>query len=199
VAVIGTGFARVLALRILSRQVPALPALGYPRPALLTLLDALRGRSGLVLFAGPTGSGKTTGIASFMSLLAAGGRKIVTLEDPIEYRIPGTLQIERGGRHITGREISAALRQDPDILVLGEARSRDQAQQMGQALRSGHLVVTSVHATGRRGTKGRLHELGIPDGALRETRALCCQTMEGQPRRLRAQCWMYPWRDQHER
>jgi type II secretory ATPase GspE/PulE/Tfp pilus assembly ATPase PilB-like protein len=190
---------RSLALRFLRRVSPELSTLGYTGDQVSALVAATSHRSGLVLFAGPTGSGKTTSIASLITHLVGpnGGdhRKFISIEDPIEYRVPGVVQIERVGEDASGSIISAALRQDPDVLVFGEVRRPDQALHIEGAVLSGHTVVTSVHADGVEGTYRRLAFLGITPTTLeRYCRAVCVQSLLGSPPRLFAQIESDPWR-----
>jgi general secretion pathway protein E len=192
-AVVGTGSERILAIRLLSRRVPPPPALGLSAGQIATVLREMRRPSGLILIAGPTGSGKTTTIAAFLSLLPDEGRKVVTLEDPVEYRLPGVVQIERGGA-IGADLIAAAMRQDPDVLVLGETRAREHGAQLAQAVLTGHLVISSVHARGRAEARARMEQLGVPPETLRrETLLLGCQTLSGEGRRLQIELILRPW------
>lgn len=193
VAVLGTGHGPIVAIRILSRQVPVPPALGYDPVICGRVLQALASDSGLVLFVGRTGSGKTTGIASFVSLVAGWGRKVVTIEDPVEYRIPGAVQIERA-IHGQGDLIAAAMRQDPDIILLSEIRTRDHVLQISRAMASGHLIVSSIHAADADGARLRLHHLGMTDRATRAlTRLLIVQHLVP-PRQLHVRVFEEPWR-----
>lgn len=198
-AVVGTSTdrresARVVAIRILARAVPYPPALGYTPEAIRTILRTLNRGSGLVLFAGPTGSGKTTGIASFLSVVSDTGRKIITLEDPVEYRLPRIVQIERDGS-IGPELIAAAMRQDPDLIVLGETRGPDHGAQLAQALLTGHQVVSSVHAGELPSVRARMVQLGVPADLLAaHTDLVVCQQLHTDERRLAAQLHPHPWR-----
>ncbi|MFW5826758.1 MAG: ATPase, T2SS/T4P/T4SS family [Alkalispirochaeta sp.] len=185
---------RVVAIRILARAVPYPPALGYTPAAMRTILHTLHRGSGLVLFAGPTGSGKTTGIASFLSVVSDTGRKIITLEDPVEYRLPRIVQIERDGS-IGPELIAAAMRQDPDLIVLGETRSADHGAQLAQALLTGHQVVSSVHAGDLPTVRARMVQLGVPSDLLAvHTDLVVCQQLRAQERRLDVRLHPDPWR-----
>ncbi|MFO8043949.1 MAG: ATPase, T2SS/T4P/T4SS family [Alkalispirochaeta sp.] len=185
---------RVVAIRILARTVPFPPALGYTPEAMRTIFCALRRGRGLVLFAGPTGSGKTTGIASFLAALSDTGRKIVTLEDPVEYRLPRIVQIERD--HAIGAElIAAAMRQDPDLIVLGETRTGGHGAQLAEALLTGHQIVSSVHAGSLPTVRDRMVQLGVPRDLLEaHTELVVCQQLIGEQRELRTQLYPAPWR-----
>jgi type II secretory ATPase GspE/PulE/Tfp pilus assembly ATPase PilB-like protein len=195
VALIGDEAGRYLALRILRRNVPTLEELGYDATQRAALVGGASNHSGLILFAGPTGSGKTTGIAALLTVIASGVRKIVSLEDPVEYSVPGVVQIERSSEALRGKIIAAALRQDPDVIAFGEVRERDHAEQLESAILSGHLVVTSVHAGDSGGALRRLTGLGIARDVLeRYCHVLCLQRLDGDPVRLRAEVTNAPWR-----
>lgn len=190
-AVVGAGRRRVVSVRLLARRPPPPPALGYPASSMVRILGALRARAGLILFSGPTGSGKTTGMAAFVALLADGARKIVTLEDPVEYVIPRAVQVERGLRQ-TATLMAAVMRQDPDVLVLGETREPSQAAQLEQAVLSGHLVVSGVHARGVDGVRKRMLQLGAtPELLAHHGRLLVDQSLHHGT--LRVTTTAYPW------
>lgn len=198
-AVVGTAAdrhesAQIVAIRILARTVPFPPALGYTPVAMREIFRALRRGTGMVLFAGPTGSGKTTGIASFLSVLSDSGRKIVTLEDPVEYRLPGVVQIERD-RSIGAELIAAAMRQDPDLIVLGETRTASHGEQLAEALLTGHQVVSSVHAGSLETVRNRMVQLGVPaDQLAAHTCLVVCQRLIGEGRELHADLHPSPWK-----
>lgn len=105
--------------------------------------------SGLVLTVGPTGSGKTTTLYSLISTLNSSERKIITLEDPIEYYLPGIMQIPvKGDENTEGfaEKFRAVLRLDPDVVMVGEIRDKDTAKTALQASLTGHLVLSTFHA-----------------------------------------------------
>jgi type II secretory ATPase GspE/PulE/Tfp pilus assembly ATPase PilB-like protein len=137
----------------------ALGDLSLPAAAQVELGKFLRQTSGLMLLTGPAGSGKTTTIyAALRHLAALGGRHIITVEDPVEQIVPGTMQTEindavgldfaRAARHL--------LRQDPQVLVIGEIRDEATAQLAVRAGLTGHLVITTLHAGSCRGVFERL-------------------------------------------
>jgi type II secretory ATPase GspE/PulE/Tfp pilus assembly ATPase PilB-like protein len=111
--------------------------------------DVIRHPTGLVLVVGPTGSGKTTTLYSLINTLNSDERKIITLEDPVEYFMQGVVQIPvQGDQDKTGfaEHLRAVLRLDPDIVMVGEIRDQDTAKTSLQAALTGHLVLSTFHA-----------------------------------------------------
>jgi general secretion pathway protein E len=140
-------------------SVKKLAELGFPAEILAELAALLRQTSGLVLLTGPAGSGKTTTIYACLRALAeAGGRHIITVEDPAEQIVPGIMQTEvseargldfpKAARHL--------LRQDPQVLVIGEMRDEETANIAVRAALTGHLVISTLHAGSCRGVLERL-------------------------------------------
>jgi general secretion pathway protein E len=127
----------------------------------------------MILVSGPTGSGKTTTLAAALSSLNDSDRKIVTIEDPVEYQIPGIVQTQVspaiGVSFSTA--IRAFVRQDPDIIMVGEVRDGETARAAFQAALTGHLLLSTVHANSAAAALTRLRDLGIESyllaGALR--------------------------------
>lgn len=112
--------------------------------------DVIKHPSGLVLIVGPTGSGKTTTLYSIINTLNTTERKIITLEDPVEYFMPGVVQIPvEGDQNKTGfaDKLRAVLRLDPDVVMVGEIRDQDTARTSLQAALTGHLVLSTFHAS----------------------------------------------------
>ncbi len=120
---------------------------------------------GLVIVTGPTGSGKTTTLYSAMQALAAPEVNLVTIEDPIEMVQPGFNQVQADAKTGTGfgEALRHVLRQDPDIIMVGEVRDSDTAAQAVQAALTGHLVLTTLHTSDAVGAVSRLHDLGVPN------------------------------------
>jgi type II secretory ATPase GspE/PulE/Tfp pilus assembly ATPase PilB-like protein len=142
-----------------STSVKTLDEIEFPQNARVELEDFLRQTSGLLLLTGPAGSGKTTTIYACLHQLAElGGRHIITVEDPVEQIVPGTMQTEineaigldfaRAARHL--------LRQDPQVLILGEIRDEATAQLAVRAGLTGHLVISTLHAGSCKGVFERL-------------------------------------------
>jgi general secretion pathway protein E len=175
-------------LRFLDRSPRSLGSLGFSPVQIARILSALSCRSGLVVCCGPTGSGKTTTLAAIAEILARDGRKVVSVEDPVEYRVPGVLHLESGGRD--SEYLPAALRQDPDVLWIGEVRRREHIPPLQEATLSGHLVITTLHAEGVSGVIQRLANLGGSEALIRSHLILVCtQRLEGNPRYLQASLW----------
>lgn len=134
------------------------------RPEMLEMIKhELNKPNGMILSTGPTGSGKTTTLYGFVNHLNAPGTKIITIEDPVEYKIPGISQTavnaDQGYTFSTG--LAAILRQDPDIIMVGEIRDPDTASIAIQAALTGHLVFSTLHTNDAPGAIPRLTELGI--------------------------------------
>ncbi len=112
---------------------------------------------------GPTGSGKTTTLYAALRQIDSGMRNVITIEDPIEYEVSGVTQIpvDEDQGHSFHQLLRSCLRQDPDIIVLGEIRDRDTATAAMQAASTGHLVLSTVHAKDTIGTIFRLIDLGV--------------------------------------
>ena len=125
-----------------------------------------RAKQGLFLVTGPTGSGKTTTLYSLIAELNHVDVKIISLEDPVELEIPGTTQIEiseKSGLSFA-KALKSTLRQDPDVVMVGEIRDEESAKIVFEAAMSGHLVISTLHTNSAFGVRNRLHELGIPSG-----------------------------------
>ena len=124
------------------------------------LLDA---KEGLILVTGPTGSGKTTTLYAALRLLKQRGVNIVTVEDPIEYRLPGIVQVqvhERAGLTFASA-LRSIMRQDPDVLLIGEIRDRETAEIAIQASLTGHLVLSTLHTNDAASAVTRLIDIGV--------------------------------------
>ncbi len=141
-----------------------LHTLGLPPPILARLRGALAAASGMVLVTGPTGSGKTTTLYSALAELNSPDRKIITVEDPVEYRLPGLNQVQVNDKvDLTfARVLRSCLRQDPDVLLVGEMRDQETAEIGLRAALTGHLVLSTLHTLDAFGTAMRLTDMGIP-------------------------------------
>ena len=140
-----------------------LPQLGMD-PDLRALYERLaRNPYGLLLVTGPTGSGKTTTLYATLSLLNTPERHIITIEDPVEYRLPGIRQIQVnekvGLKFASG--LRSVLRQDPDVIMVGEIRDRETAEIAIQSALTGHFVLSTLHTNDAASTLARLTDMGI--------------------------------------
>lgn len=145
--------------------------LGLPKDVKQGLEHALDLPNGMVLVTGPTGSGKTTTLYTGLLRLNSVARKIITVEDPIEYQLPGINQIQV--RAQIGLNFAtllrSILRQDPDVIMIGEIRDLETAQIAVQAALTGHLVLSTVHTNSAAATVTRMRDMGVEDYLLAAT------------------------------
>ena len=140
-----------------------LAALGLPAETERRLSTVLQRTSGLVLVTGPTGSGKTTTLYAALARLAVPGVKVVTVEDPVEYQLPGITQVPVNRKAGLGfaAVLRAILRHDPDIVMVGEMRDRETAEVAIQAALTGHLVFSTLHTNDAPSGVTRLVDMGV--------------------------------------
>jgi MSHA biogenesis protein MshE len=134
-------------------------------PEMLARFRAVLQRvSGMLLVTGPTGSGKTTTLYAALAELDAERQKIVTVEDPVEYRLPGLTQVQVNDKIELNfaRVLRATLRQDPDVILVGEMRDPETAEIGLRAAITGHLVLSTLHTRNAAGTPFRLLDMGVP-------------------------------------
>ena len=152
-------------MRILDRSSIALdfPVLGFEGAAYEDFARLLSLPNGIILVTGPTGSGKTTTLYTALSALNNSERKIFTVEDPIEYQLPGVNQIQVQPKigMTFAHALRSILRQDPDIIMVGEIRDLETAQIAIQASLTGHLVLSTVHTNSATATVTRLLDMGV--------------------------------------
>ncbi len=154
-----------IVMRILSEsnQAVTLQDLGYWGKSLATLTDALSESNGMVLVTGPTGSGKSTSLFSILTMLNTPDVNISTIEDPVEYKVPGVNQTQTnpkaGMTFASG--LRALLRQDPNIIMVGEIRDGETADLGVQAALTGHLVFSTLHTNNAATCLPRLLDMGI--------------------------------------
>ncbi len=141
----------------------ALAELGMSAAVLTQLTRMLARSSGLVLVTGPTGSGKTTTLYAALAERSTSGVKVVTVEDPVEYRLEGVVQLPVNPKAGFGfaNALRAILRHDPDVILVGEMRDAETAEIAVQAALTGHLVLSTLHTTDATGALPRLVEMGV--------------------------------------
>ena len=154
-------------LRVLDRSAVAFDyaKLGLPAPVIARLGKSLELPNGIVLVTGPTGSGKTTTLYTGLLSLNSVSRKVVTVEDPIEFQLAGINQIQvkpQIGLNFATL-LRSILRQDPDVIMVGEIRDVETAQIAVQAALTGHLVLSTVHTNSAASTITRLRDMGLED------------------------------------
>jgi type II secretory ATPase GspE/PulE/Tfp pilus assembly ATPase PilB-like protein len=148
-----------------------LDGLGFPAPLHNALHGLVQRSAGLVLVTGPTGSGKTTTLYAALRERSTPGVKVVTVEDPVEYRLDGIVQLPVNTKAGFGfaDALRAILRHDPDVILVGEMRDADTAEIAVRAALTGHLVLSTVHTTDAVGALARLRDMGVPPYLLAAT------------------------------
>ncbi|KKU67195.1 MAG: hypothetical protein UX89_C0017G0020 [Parcubacteria group bacterium GW2011_GWA2_47_16] len=158
-------YSESIVMRILNPKSISVPLedLGIAPKLLELLMHEINKPHGMILTTGPTGSGKTTTLYAFLRKVHTSDIKIITIEDPIEYHLPGIVQTqtnsEKGYTFLEG--LRSALRQDPDIIMVGEIRDRETAEIAVDAALTGHLVFSTLHTNTAAGTFPRLIDLGV--------------------------------------
>lgn len=165
VSTLPTAFGEKVVMRILdkTKTFSALDKLGFGKHNLEIVLNAISQPNGILLMSGPTGSGKTSTLYSIISKINAPEVSIVTVEDPVEYQLNGIAQVQVNDK--VGLTFATALRsilrQDPDIIMIGETRDHETAQIAIQASLTGHLVLSTIHTNSAPATITRLIDMGI--------------------------------------
>ena len=173
VGIVPTAHGESVALRLLDRQVAALdfPGLGFAEDLLPVLERVLARPHGIFLVTGPTGAGKTTTLYAALARLNRPQVKIITVEDPVEYRIDGINQIQ--ARPQIGLDFAQALRsivrQDPDVIMVGEMRDSETARIAIQSALTGHLVLSTLHTNSAGAGVTRLLDMGVEDYLITST------------------------------
>ena len=166
-AVLPTKHGEQVVLRVLRRDTKLeLPDLGMSGETEAVFMRAIEQPYGAVISCGPTGSGKTTTLYAALDRLNDGMRSIATIEDPVEYQLPGVMQTEVHNKiNLTfGRGLRTILRADPDVILVGEIRDEETAKIAIQAAMTGHLVLTTLHTNDAADAIARLRTLGVdPD------------------------------------
>ena len=165
VSTLRTLFGEKVVLRVLDQRkgAPPLEELGLSSGMLDELRYFMRHQHGMILVVGPTGSGKTTTLCSALTAIRSGRTNIITIEDPIEYQIPGVnqTQINEKVKLTFASALRAILRQDPDVILVGEIRDHETARIAMQAAQTGHLVLSTLHTDDAPSTITRLMDMGI--------------------------------------
>lgn len=195
VSVLPTLHGEKVVLRLLNNDATEidLNSLGFSTADLENYLQGVRRPNGILLISGPTGSGKTTTLYATLKLLNKETRNILTIEDPVEYTLEGINQVQL--KESIGLNFAAALRtflrQDPDVIMVGEIRDTETANMAIRAALTGHLVLSTIHTNSAWGTVSRLIDMGIPPflvastlnttAAQRLVRLLCPHCKETRP------------------
>jgi general secretion pathway protein E len=190
VATINTIYGEMAVLRILDKSISVrgLEELGF-MPDMGEIYERIINSPwGIVLIAGPTGSGKTSTLYASINRLDKNEQKIITIEDPVEYRFPGIaqMQVNRQANITFALGLRAAMRLDPDIILVGEIRDQETASTAVQASLTGHLVFSSIHANDTVGAVLRLIDLGVEPFLI--TSALLAVVSQRLVRRICEQC-----------
>ena len=165
VSTLRTLFGEKVVLRVLDHRkgVPPLEELGFSAAALEELRYFLRHQHGMILVVGPTGSGKTTTLCSALTTLKTENANIITIEDPVEYQLTGINQTQINDKiKLTfASALRSILRQDPDVILVGEIRDQETAKIAMQAAQTGHLVLSTLHTDDAPSTVTRLTDIGV--------------------------------------
>lgn len=154
-----------LVLRLLRKQqeLPSLEGLGLDGHAMTVFQQLINEPNGVILVTGPTGSGKSTTLYRGLELVNDGERKIITIEDPVEYDMAGITQVQARSDigYTFAKGLRAILRQDPDVIMIGEIRDGETASIAAQAALTGHLVLSTLHTNSALAAVERLIDLGV--------------------------------------
>jgi len=165
VSTLPTAFGESIVIRVLDRNNtrPHFDGLHIPNDVLEKLRLVIGRPHGLVLVTGPTGSGKTTTLYGALAELNEIDRKVMTVEDPVEFKTDGLVQVsvDAAAGLTFARTLRSFLRQDPDVIMVGEIRDTETAQVATQAALTGHLVLTTLHTGSAAGAVSRLYDLGV--------------------------------------
>jgi type IV pilus assembly protein PilB len=173
VSVLPTLYGEKIVLRLLSKDATNIDIyeLGFSERQLSDYLEGIKRTQGIILISGPTGSGKTTTLYATLKILNKEHTNILTIEDPIEYTLTGINQVQL--KESIGLTFASALRtflrQDPDIIMLGEIRDSETANMAIRAALTGHLVLSTIHTNSAWGTISRLADMGVPSFLLANT------------------------------
>ena len=194
-SVVPEAYGESVVLRILNPKSIAIPfeELGIDKNLMAILEKELSKPNGMILTTGPTGSGKTTTLYAFLRKIYTPDTKIITLEDPVEYHLPNIVQtqVEEAIGYSFSAGLRSILRQDPDIIMVGEIRDLETAKTAINSALTGHLVLSTLHTNNAAGTIPRLIDLGVNPTSIapavnismaqRLVRKLCDKCKEKQP------------------
>ncbi len=176
VSIIPTHYGENAVLRILKNDnnISTLLNLGFSNIDCERITNALSNHQGMILITGPTGSGKTSTLYALISMLSTKNNSIITLEDPIEYTIQGVRQIQIHSKHgITfANGLRSIVRQDPDIIMLGEIRDSETAQVATNISLTGHLLLSTIHTNSALGVIPRLMDMKVDSYLVSSTLSL---------------------------
>ncbi len=165
VATLPSRFGEAITLRLLdpAHGIRPLPEIGFPQVIANQLKELVEIPNGLILVTGPTGSGKTTTLYALLSTIIGKERNIITLEDPVEYELPGIIQSEIDPDHdfTFAQGLRSILRHDPDVILVGEIRDLETAQTAVNAALTGHLVLSTLHTNSAVEAIPRLLSMGV--------------------------------------
>jgi type II secretory ATPase GspE/PulE/Tfp pilus assembly ATPase PilB-like protein/ActR/RegA family two-component response regulator len=189
ISTLPTHFGEKVVMRVLgSSSIPGLELMGFTDWQFSTLTECLNQPQGMILLTGPTGSGKTTTLYSMIARRRSPEINIVTVEDPIEYQLPGISQVQvniKAGLTFAGC-LRSILRQDPDVILIGEIRDAETAEIAFQAAVTGHLVLSTLHTNSSFAAITRLLELGVDPFLI--TSSLSLVVAQRLARRVCSQC-----------
>ena len=192
-SVLPGAYAETMDMRILDPSTIGLPfeALGFDKYLMEIFEREIEKPNGMILNTGPTGSGKTTTLYAFLNRVHSPEIKIITIEDPIEYHLAGIVQTQVSKDYSFAQGLRSTLRQDPDVIMVGEIRDAEVASTAVNASLTGHLVFSTLHTNDAAGTFPRLADMGVAPEILgaaltvamaqRLVRKLCTVCREAQP------------------
>lgn len=165
ISIIKGGYGDTAVIRVLKAKAIAMPIeeLGFRKSEMKNIAEQLSKPNGMLLTTGPTGSGKTTTLYAFINHLNTPENKIITIEDPIEYRLKGILQTQTNEEkgYTFANALRALLRQNPNIIMVGEIRDQETGEIATQAALTGHLLLSTLHSNNAAGAFQRLVNMGI--------------------------------------
>jgi type IV pilus assembly protein PilB len=173
VSVLPTLYGEKAVLRLLNSDIYEidLKKVGFTESQFSIYTKAISKPNGIILISGPTGSGKTTTLYSTLKLLNKASKNVLTIEDPVEYTLEGINQVQlKESIGLTfPKALRTFLRQDPDVIMVGEIRDRETAEMAIRASLTGHLVLSTIHTNSAIGTINRLIDMGIPSFLISDT------------------------------